>query len=150
VIYANWLMLGYSPLMDWSPVALAGAIQGIGIGILMPSLTKVAFSTLDPSLRPEGTGLFNLSRVYGSTLGVAIVQLFFFNNTQAMHMALASNLTPYHAAAPGSLQALAGLNEMITGQAAFIAVIDQFKILMVAMLVVSPLVLFLRKPVPTN
>lgn len=150
VIYANWLMLGYSPLMDWSPVAVAGAIQGIGIGILMPSLTKVAFSTLDPALRPEGTGLFNLSRVYGSTLGVAIVQLFFFNNTQAMHMALVSNLTPYHAAVPTSLQALEGLNEMITGQAAFIAVIDQFKILMVAMLVVSPLVVFLRKPVPTN
>ncbi|MDI3354799.1 DHA2 family efflux MFS transporter permease subunit [Pseudomonas sp. UYIF39] len=153
VIYANWMMLAYSPLMDWSPVAVAGAIQGIGIGMLMPSLTKVAFSTLDPTLRPEGTGLFNLSRVYGSTLGVAIVQLFFFNNTQAMHMALASNLTPYRAAAhsaPTSLQALAGLNEMITGQAAFIAVIDQFKILMFAMLVVSPLVVFLRKPVPTN
>lgn len=149
VIYANWLMLGYSPLMDWSPVAVAGAIQGIGIGILMPSLTRVAFSTLDPTLRAEGTGLFNLSRVYGSTLGVAIVQLFFFNNTQALHMALASNITPYHLAAPTSLQALAGLNEMITGQAAFIAVIDQFKILMVAMLVVSPLVVFLRKPVPT-
>ncbi|RON31444.1 DHA2 family efflux MFS transporter permease subunit [Pseudomonas brassicacearum] len=153
VIYANWLMLGYSPLMDWSPVAVAGAIQGIGIGMLMPSLTKVAFSTLDPTLRPEGTGLFNLSRVYGSTLGVAIVQLFFFNNTQAMHMALGSNLTPYRAAAhsaPTSLQALAGLNEMITGQAAFIGVIDQFKILMFAMLVVSPLVVFLRKPVATN
>ena len=153
VIYANGLMLGYSPLMDWSPVAVAGAIQGIGIGVLMPSLTKVAFSTLDPRLRPEGTGLFNLSRVYGSTIGVAIVQIFFFNNTQAMHMALVSNLTPYRAAADSpstSLQALAGLNEMITGQAAFIAVIDQFKILMLAMLVVSPLVLFLRKPVATN
>jgi DHA2 family multidrug resistance protein len=153
VIYANGLMLGYSPLMDWSPVAVAGAIQGVGIGVLMPSLTKVAFSTLDPRLRPEGTGLFNLSRVYGSTIGVAIVQIFFFNNTQAMHMALVSNLTPYSAAADSpstSLQALAGLNEMITGQAAFIAVIDQFKILMLAMLVVSPLVLFLRKPVATN
>ncbi|MFJ7792573.1 DHA2 family efflux MFS transporter permease subunit [Pseudomonas sp. NPDC096950] len=149
VIYANWMMLGYSPLMDWTPVAVAGAVQGIGIGILMPALTKVAFSTLDPALRPEGTGLFNLSRVYGSTLGVAIVQLFFFNNTQAMHLALVSNITPYRAQMP-SLQALAGLNEMITGQAAFIAVVDQFKILMVAMLVVSPLVVFLRKPVPTN
>jgi DHA2 family multidrug resistance protein len=29
-------------------------------------------------------------------------------------------------------------------------VVDQFKILLVAMLVVSPLVVFLRKPVPTN
>ena len=154
VAYANWMMLGYSPLMDWSPVAIAGAIQGIGLGILMPSISKVAFNTLDPKLRPEGTGFFNLMRAYGSTLGVAVVQLYFFNNTQAMHMALASNLTPYRAAAhslvSAPLPALAGLNEMITGQAAFIAVLDQFKILMVVMLVVSPLVVFLRKPVSTN
>lgn len=155
VIFANGLMLDYSPLMDWSPVAVAGAIQGIGIGLLMPALTKVAFSTLDPALRAEGTGLFNLSRVYGSTLGVAIVQIFFFNNTQAMHLALAANVTPYRAAAHGgtasmSLPALEGLNHMITHQAAFIAVIGQFKILLVAMLVVSPLVVFLRKPVPAN
>jgi DHA2 family multidrug resistance protein len=153
VVYANWLMVGFSPLMDWWPVAMAGALQGIGLGVLMPSISKVAFNTLNPTLRPEGTGFFNLARVYGSTIGVAVVQIFFFNNTQAMHMALASNLTPYRAAAhsaPTSLQALAGLNEMITGQAAFIAVIDQFKILMLAMLVVSPLVVFLRKPVATN
>lgn len=154
VAYANWLMLGYSPLMDWSPVAIAGAIQGIGLGILMPSISKVAFNTLAPQLRPEGTGFFNLMRAYGSTLGVAVVQLYFFNNTKAMHMALASHLTPYraasHALTSAPLPTLAGLNEMITGQAAFIAVIDQFKILMVVMLVVSPLVVFLRKPAATN
>lgn len=80
---------------------------------------------------------------------MAIVQLYFFNNTQAMHVALVSNLTPYRVG-PMSLQALAELNHMVTHQAAFIAVVDQFKILMVAMLVVSPLVVFLRKPVPTN
>jgi DHA2 family multidrug resistance protein len=39
---------------------------------------------------------------------------------------------------------------MITHQAAIVAVIDQFKILMFAMLIVSPLVLFLRKPRPAN
>jgi DHA2 family multidrug resistance protein len=148
VAYANWLMLGYSPLMDWVPVTVTGFIQGIGLGILMPALSKVAFSTLDPTLRPEATGLFNLMRVYGSTLGVAVVQTFFFNNTQAMHAALASNLTPYRVALPTSLPALEGLNHLVTHQAAFIAVMGQFKILLVAMLVVSPLVLLLRKPVP--
>jgi DHA2 family multidrug resistance protein len=155
VMYANWTMLGYSPLMDWPPVAIAGAVQGVGLGILMPSISKVAFSTLDPKFRPEGTGIFNLIRVYGSTLGVAVVQASFFNNTQAMHLALASHLTPFAAAARAvtvstPLQAVAGLNEMITGQAAFIAVLDQFKILMMAMVVISPLILFLRKPATTN
>jgi len=150
VIYANWLMLGYSPLMDGWPVAVAGALQGAGLGVLMPALSKVAFSTLDPKLRPEGTGFFNLARVYGSTIGVAVVQACFFNNTQAMHQALASHLTAYRVAASTSLPTLGGLNELITGQAAFIAIVDQFKILMWAMLLVSPLVLLLRKPVPTN
>lgn len=149
VIYANWRMLGYSPAMDGWPVIATGLMQGAGLGILMPALTKAAFVTLDPTFRPEGTAIFNLSRLYGSTIGIAIVQIFFYNNTQAVHLALANNLTPYHVAAL-SKQALAGLNEAITGQAAVIAVIGQFKILMLAMLVVSPLVLFLRKPLPAR
>jgi MFS transporter, DHA2 family, multidrug resistance protein len=93
-----------------------------------------------------------MSRVYGSAIGIAVVQTFFYNNTQAMHLALAKDLSPTRAAAhvagemakPG----LAMLNGIITQQAAVIAVIDQFKILMFAMLIVSPLVLFLRKPQP--
>ncbi|HTJ64617.1 MAG TPA: MFS transporter [Alphaproteobacteria bacterium] len=151
VVYANWLMLGYSPEMDWRLVATAGALQGTGLGILMPALTKTAFGTLDPKLRPDGTTLFNLARLYGSTIGVAVVQIFVFGNTQAMHTALAKDLTPYRAAAHAatgavSLHDLAMLNEAITGQAAVVAVIGQFKILMLVMLAVSPLVLFLRKP----
>ena len=99
VIYANWRMLGYSPAMDWRPVIVAGVVQGAGLGILLPALTKAAFSTLDPTFRPEGTALFNLSRLYGSTIGIALVIFFFYDNTQAMHVALAKDLAPYRAAA---------------------------------------------------
>ena len=154
VVYANWLMLGYSPAMDWRLVVAATLLQGTGLGMLLPALSKAAFGTLDPKFRPEGTALFNLSRVYGSTIGIAVVQIFFYNNTQAMHLALAKNLTPYRAAAhvAGAIAkpGLAALNDMVTQQAAVVAVIDQFKILMFAMLIVSPLVLFLRKPRPAN
>jgi DHA2 family multidrug resistance protein len=154
VVYANWRMLGYSPLMDWRAVVVAGMIQGAGLGILMPTLTKVAFSTLDPAFRPEGATLFNLSRLYGSTVGIALVIFFFYDNTQAMHIALAKDLAPYRAAAhvAGSIGApkLAMLNDTITGQAAFVGIIGQFEVMMIAMLIVSPLVLFLRKPRPIN
>jgi len=150
VVYANWRMLGYSPAMYWRTVVMAGVLQGAGLGILLPVLAKTAFSTLDPKLRPEGTVLFNLSRLYGSTIGIAVVQTCFYGNTQAMHLALAKNLTPYHGAAALSRQGLATLNDLITGQAAFVALIDQFKILMIAMLIASPLVLLLRKPRPIN
>jgi MFS transporter, DHA2 family, multidrug resistance protein len=150
VVYAHWLMLGYSPLMDWRLVVAATLLQGAGLGTLLPAISKAAFSTLDPKFGPEGTALFNLSRVYGSTMGIAVVLVFFYNNTQAMHLALAKDLSPYRAAAhvAGSIAkpSLAVLNDMITQQAAVVAMIGQFKILMFAMLIVSPLVLFLRKP----
>jgi DHA2 family multidrug resistance protein len=150
VVYANWRMLNYSPWMDWQAVVVAGMFQGAGLGILMPALTKAAFSTLDPTLRPEGTTLFNLSRLYGSTIGIASVLIFFYDNTQAMHLALAKNLTPYRVAAHVTdsiaKPALAMLNDSLTGQAAFVGVIGQFKVMMIALLIVSPFALFLRTP----
>jgi DHA2 family multidrug resistance protein len=147
-------MLGYSPAMDWRPVVLAGALQGAGLGLLLPALGRVAFSTLDRTAHPEGAALFTLSRLYGSTIGIAVVQIFFYGNTQAMHLALARNLTPYRAAAHGVASAtgpaLALVNEMVTGQAATVAIIGQFKILMLVMLAAVPLALFLRAPRPSN
>jgi DHA2 family multidrug resistance protein len=118
--------------------------------MLMPVLAKTAFSRLDVKLRPEGVVLFNLSRLYGSTIGIAVVQTFFYSDTQAMHVALAENITPYRVAAYAartlSSQSLAELNEIVMRQAAVVGVIDQFKILMIAMLIVSPLALLLRAP----
>jgi DHA2 family multidrug resistance protein len=40
----NWVMLGYSPLMDWRYVLVAGTIQGAGLGILMAALSKPVVS----------------------------------------------------------------------------------------------------------
>jgi MFS transporter, DHA2 family, multidrug resistance protein len=154
VIYANWRMIGYSPQMDWRAVVVAGVIQGAGLGVLLPALTRVAFSTLGPTVRAEGMMLFNVSRFYGSTIGIALVQIFFYDNTQAMHLALAKNLTPFDPAtqAAGLIgePGLATLNKMVTDQAAFVGIIDQFKVMLIAMLIVSPLVLLLRKPLPAQ
>lgn len=150
----NWQMLGYSPLMDWRYVIVAGAIQGAGLGMLMAALSKTAFSTLAPELRPEGTALFNMARLYGSTIGIAIVQWLFFNHTQMMHLALAKHLTPHQATGPVaglfSGPGLVALNEMVTSQAALIAVINQFKLMMIVILLVSPLALLLRKARPLH
>lgn len=148
--WANWRMLAYSPLMDRWPVVTAGVLQGAGLGMLMPALGKAAFATLPAALKPQGMAVFNMARLYGSTLGIAVVQWFLADNTQAMHLALASHVTLHRA----TLQApalLAGpgptlLNATVTGQAAMIALLGQFKILMFAMVLAAPLILLLRKP----
>jgi len=116
----------------------------------MPALTKAAFSTLDQKFPPEGTALFNMSRLYGSMMGISVVQLFLYGSMQAMHLALAKNLMPYrvaaHTTSAVSGKGLAMLDEMITRQAWFVGFINEFKIMLIAILVISPLVLFLRKP----
>jgi DHA2 family multidrug resistance protein len=154
VIYGNWRMVGYSPLMDWRPVVVAGVLQGAGLGVLMPALTRAAFATLEPKFRAEGVALFNLARLYGSTVGIAVVQNFVFANAQMMHAALAKNVTQHRAAAHGagfiSGPGLAALNELVTRQAVTVAVVDQFKLLMIVMLVVSPLALLLREAPPAR
>jgi MFS transporter, DHA2 family, multidrug resistance protein len=153
VIVGNWQMTRYSPLMYWWPVVWAGVIQGAGLGILLAALTRAAFSTLDAKFKPEGTAFFNMTRLYGSTIGIAIVQIYFFNNTQSMHLALAKNLRPYRLGDTSnvlSTHALAMMNDLLTGQAAIVGILGQFKVLLVASLVVSPLVLLLRKPRPAN
>jgi DHA2 family multidrug resistance protein len=43
---------------------------------------------------------------------------------------------------------LAALNEMVAGLAALAAIIDEFKILMIVMLIARPLLLLLREPRP--
>jgi hypothetical protein len=140
--------------MNMRPVITAGLLQGAGIAIAISALNKTAFATLDQKLHPEGGAIFNLFRLYGSMLGIAIVQICFYSNLQAMHLALAKDLAPYRAAAhlAGALPrpGLAKVNEMITGQAGVVAILGQFKILLFAMLVASPLVLFLRKPRPAG
>ncbi|UPG90248.1 DHA2 family efflux MFS transporter permease subunit [Luteibacter aegosomaticola] len=150
VVVGTGRMVGYSPLMDPWAVGVAGFLQGAGLGVLMPAITRATFSTLPPTLRAHGTVLFNLARLYGSTLGVAVVQLYFFINTQGMHNALVEHLRPYGAFAHVSNgthgAALAALNEGVTGQAAMVAVVGQFKLLFVAMLAATPLIFFFRRP----
>ena len=155
VVYANWLMLGYSPGDGLAaggrdrpapgrrsrPVD-SGARQG----------ARSARSIQNSARKAARSSICHASMAARSASRSS--RYFFYDNTQAVHLALAKDLAPYRTAAhvAGSMAkpGLAALNGMITQQAAVIAVIDQFKILMFAMLIVSPLVLFLRKPRPAS
>jgi DHA2 family multidrug resistance protein len=87
-------------------------------------------------------------------IGIALVQIFFCDNPQGMHVALAKNLTPY-CVVPCVTCLIAGpkraaLSNTTMGGAAFAGVIGQFEVMMIAMLFVNPFVLFVRKPRPIN
>jgi DHA2 family multidrug resistance protein len=115
-------------------------------------VAAAAFTTLARSLRNEGTAIFSLVRNLGSSIGISAVQVLLTRNTQIVHARLAEHVNPYnpllqaqlHGQSP-TLQSLAGLNAGVTEQAAMIAYIDNFKLMMVLTLAALPLVLLIRK-----
>ncbi|MDR3449008.1 MAG: EmrB/QacA family drug resistance transporter, partial [Alphaproteobacteria bacterium] len=154
--YAMYDMTGWTPDVSQWTIVSVGFIQGAGLGFLFVPLTTVAFSTLPASMRGEGTGLYNLSRNIGSSVGISVVTALISENTQINHASIAAYVTPFNHAfsAPTIARAFnpfaaagrAALDGVISMQAVIIAYIDDFKLLMILSIAVMPLALLLRKP----
>jgi len=131
-----------------------GFVQGLGMGLSMITLMTMAFSTLPPALRTEATGVYNLIRNLGGSIGISVAFTLLDRNGQIIHQSLAQHLTPYNqalSASPmitdlSSTHDLVMLNGMVTRQASMIAFNNDFKLMMILSLVAIPLVLMLRRP----
>jgi MFS transporter, DHA2 family, multidrug resistance protein len=150
--YSSWQMAGFDLQMAPATVIWSGLAQGLGTGFVYVPLAAVTFATLSPVLRNEGTAIFSLTRNLGSSIGISIVEALLTRNTQIMHATLAEHVGRYSSIVrarlpegPPSLQTLVGLNAKVTEQAAMIAYINDFKLMMVLSLASIPLVLLLRK-----
>lgn len=100
--------------------------------------------------------MFNLMRNLGSSIGISIVATALATNTQTVHASLARWMNPFNpnlAAAgidpqsfltPDGIQMAAMLNGEITRQAAMVAYVDDFKLMLIITLCAAPLLLFLR------
>lgn len=146
-----WQMTGFYLQMGSSSVIWSGLLQGFGTGFVYVPLAAITFATLAPTLRNEGTAIFSLVRNIGSSIGISAVTTLLVRNTQTMHARLAEHVTPYGndftpsiAQAIGS-HSLAGLDAMVSRQAAMIAYNNDFKLMMVLTLCAVPLVALLRR-----
>jgi len=153
--WAMYDMTGWTPDVSQWTIVSVGFIQGAGLGFLFVPLTTMAFSTLPAQMRGDGTGLYNLSRNIGSSVGISVVSALIVENTQSNHESIAAYVTPFNRAfdataaqglSPLTAAGRAALNDVITLQSTIIAYMDDFKLLMLMSLAVMPLVFLLRKP----
>jgi MFS transporter, DHA2 family, multidrug resistance protein len=153
---ALWQMTGFSLLMGMSPVVTTGVLQGLGLGFVFTPLSIITFSTLPRHLLTQGTAIFSLMRNIGGSIGISIVEALLDQNTQTVHSRLMEHLRPdnplvqtphfgrfYSLATPAGA---AALNAEATRQAAMVAYIDDFLLMMALVVVSLPLILLLRKP----
>jgi DHA2 family multidrug resistance protein len=131
-----------------------GFVQGLGMGLSMITLMTMAFSTLPPALRTEATGVYNLIRNLGGSIGISVAFTLLDRNGQIIHQSLAQHITPYNQALNASpmisdltsTHDLSMLNGMITRQASMIAFNNDFKLMMILSLIAIPIVMMLRRP----
>jgi DHA2 family multidrug resistance protein len=142
--------------MDGSLVIVSGFIQGLGIGFTFVPLSAVTFATLAPKLRNDGTPIYSLLRTLGSSVGIAIVQAMLTEKTARAHAELSLDISYANqvlqslpqALSPSSAAGLATLNAEVTRQAAMMAYVSDFRVMLVLTLLTMPLLLLIRRPAP--
>jgi len=140
--------------MGEGPVIVSGLLQGFGLGCTFVPLNIMALSTLPRHILTQGTAIRSLMRNLGGSIGIATLVAALAENTQMVHSRLVEHLRPDnplaqapYLAAPYSLSnpsGVAALNHEVTRQAAMIAYIADFQLLMILALAALPLLLFLR------
>ncbi|MDB5883718.1 MAG: EmrB/QacA family drug resistance transporter, partial [Ramlibacter sp.] len=139
--------------MDSHLIIVSGFIQGLGIGFTFVPLSAAAFATLPPRLRNEGTPIFSLLRNIGGSVGISIVQALLTRGSAQAHAQLAATIAPGNQGLinlpalidPSTATGLALLNAEVSRQAALIAYVNDFWIMMLITVLAIPLLLLIRR-----
>ncbi|GAC1582570.1 MAG: DHA2 family efflux MFS transporter permease subunit [Sphingomicrobium sp.] len=156
VAISLWQMTGWTLIMESISFIISGFVQGIGIGLVFIPLNITAFGSLSPQHRTEGTSLMNLFRNIGASAGISAATTFLARNVQTSHADLTSQLTSstFSGLDPEIVSGLGDPSQLVLAivdgeirrQAAMIAYLDDFKLMMILTLVVIPLVVLLKRP----
>src|SRR5215510_3352501 len=150
-----YYMTGFSLDVSESTIVATSIVQGVGLGLLFVPISTVAFATLPNHLRTGATAITTLTRNIGSSIGISMVIANLTSKTTEMHARLTERVTPFNdalqmpdVAANLNVHADAGralLDLIVTQQAAMLAYLNDFKLLMVLTLATIPLVLIIGR-----
>jgi MFS transporter, DHA2 family, multidrug resistance protein len=151
-----WQMSGWTPDVSVWSMSVTTIVQGFGLGFVFVPLQVIAFATLEPELRTEGTALFSLMRNVGGAIGISVTSFLLAQNTQIIHARIVEHVTPFNrmlqsgsaylfwnATKPAGL---AALNAEVTRQAQIMAYANDFKLMLLVSLPVALLLLLMRRP----
>ncbi len=157
-----YLMSGFTDQTSQSTIVAVSMLQGAGMGVVFVPRNIMAFSTLSPQLRADGTSMMTLVRNLGGSIGISVLIARLSNNISINYGQLAEHLTPFNDALrmPEVKSALdlttdagrALADQMLFQQASIMAYADDFRLLTLLLLCALPLTLVLdssrglRKP----
>jgi len=163
-LFAMWQMSHYTTLSGRQDFVWPMIWRGVGLGLIFVPLTNLALADLPMEKIPNGTGLFNLLRQLGGSVGIALTATLVSRFEANHHAALAEHITRFNDAArdriagiTGSLiahgvvpgvaerQAIAIINAQVTRQALMLSFERLFLLYGLGLTLAMPLVLAMRK-----
>lgn len=166
IMACGLLVLGWAlyQMSTWTPDVTEGqmmltlVLQGFSIGLVFNPMSVMAYTTLSPQLRGEGTALQSLSRNIGSAIGISVTSFTLTRGEQTTHAEIAAGITPFnrvlqmgdyvsHTLSPVTRHGAALLDAMIDQQAKIIAYNNDFRLMTLTIVPPMILLLFMRRHV---
>ena len=157
-------MTGFDTAIDFRSVATARVFQAMGLAFLFVPINTVSYAFLPPGKNNAASGLINLARNVGGSVGISFVITMLARRTQVHQTNLTHNLTAgsgqYQAmisnathilqahgsnAAEAARQAQGLVASTLNQQATMLAYIDNFWMLGLAASCMIPLVFLMKK-----
>ena len=143
-------MTGFTDNTSGHTIVMCGLLQGLGMGLVFIPLSTVAFLTLAPRYRTDGTSMLTLVRNVASSAGISVVIANLTNMTTTFHAHLAEHITPFNDALQSvdvqrymdlaTDQGRALADQMITLQAVIMAYANDFMLLTAVCVISIPFV----------
>ena len=155
-IIALYLMTGFNLQADFKTIAEARALMGFGTSLIFVPINAVAFMNIPKDKIEYGTGLINLMRNIGGSVGISFVNTVVARGSQVHQNYLVKNITTLNPIYNDTVKYLktefnattTEANQMIyTGlqqQCGMLSYIDAFRYLMIILLVMTVLLAFLK------
>ncbi|MFA6219184.1 MAG: DHA2 family efflux MFS transporter permease subunit [Erythrobacter sp.] len=151
-----WQMSQWSLGVDRFHIVLSGLVQGLGMGLVFIPLNVSAFATLPPHLRTDGSSLLNLFRSLGASAGISLTTVMLARNIQTSHADVASQLTGASVSSVvdvSTVDRYQNLGEVVVRlldleanrQAAMVAFVDDFRMMMWITLAAIPLAFIMKR-----
>jgi MFS transporter, DHA2 family, multidrug resistance protein len=106
--YSTYMLSGLNLQIATSNVIWPNIISGFAMGFVFVPLTTMAMGTLSNEQMGNASGIYNLMRNTGGSIGIAMVTTFLARGAQTHQAAMVSHLTPYDPAFQQRMHQTAG------------------------------------------
>jgi DHA2 family multidrug resistance protein len=147
----------------WSNIAFVTFLNGLANPLIFIALSTMSFATLGREQMGGATGIYNLMRNLGGSVGISMATTLLARRAQVHQNVLVAKMTPYDpvfqqrldalrqvltpkvGASAAAQQALAILYKTLIAQATLLAFVDNFRLITVLAVCSIPLALLLKR-----